>query len=56
MAGVDSLYAMPYWMRSGEHLVMGYDYNTGKLYQTSPGPGVYNLATIQGGAEVAFQS
>jgi hypothetical protein len=55
MAGVDSLYAMPYWIRSGEHLVVGYDYNTGKMYQTSPGPGVYNLATIQGGAEVAFQ-
>jgi hypothetical protein len=55
MAGVDSLYAMPYWMRSGRNLVMGYDYNTGKMFQVGDQPGVYNLATIQGGAEVAFQ-
>jgi hypothetical protein len=34
MAGVDSMYAMPFWMRTGKNLVMGYDYNTGKLYRT----------------------
>jgi hypothetical protein len=55
MAGVDSMYAMPYWMRSGRNLVMGYDFNTGKLYQVSDVPGTYNLPTIQGGAEVAFE-
>jgi hypothetical protein len=55
MAGVDSMYAMPYWMRSGRNLVMGYDFNTGKLYQVSDQPGNYNLPTIQGGAEVAFE-
>jgi hypothetical protein len=55
MAGVDSMYAMPYWMRTGKNLVMGYDYNTGKLYQVNDTPGSYNLPTIQGGAEVAFE-
>ena len=54
MAGVDSLYHMDWWMRSGTHLVVGYDYNTGKMFQIAQQPGVYNLATIQGGAEVAF--
>jgi uncharacterized membrane protein YgcG len=55
MAGVDSMYAMPYWMRSGRNLVMGYDFNTGKLYQVNDQVGTYNLPTIQGGAEVAFE-
>jgi hypothetical protein len=55
MAGVNSLYEMPFWMRSGRNLVMGYDYKTGKLYQVNDVPGTYNLPTIQGGAEVAFQ-
>jgi hypothetical protein len=55
MAGVDSMYAMPYWMRSGKNLVMGYDYATGKLYQVNDQAGTYNLPTIQGGAEVAFE-
>ncbi len=55
MAGVDSLYAMPYWARTGTNLVMGYDYNTGKLFQVSDVVGTYNLTTIQGGAEVAFE-
>jgi hypothetical protein len=55
MAGVDSMYAMPYWMRTGRNLVMGYDFNTGKLYQLGDTPGTYNLPTIQGGAEVAFE-
>jgi hypothetical protein len=55
LTGVDSLAAMPYWMRTGQNLTMGYDYNTGKLYALSDKPGDYNLATIQGGAEVAFE-
>jgi hypothetical protein len=55
MAGVDSMYEMPFWMRTGRNLVMGYDYKTGKLYQVSNVPGTYNLPTIQGGAEVAFE-
>ncbi|MGN6369674.1 MAG: exo-rhamnogalacturonan lyase family protein [Phycisphaerae bacterium] len=55
MAGVDSLYHMSWWMRSGEHLVVGYDYHTGRMFQVAQEPGKYNLATIQGGAEVAFQ-
>jgi hypothetical protein len=55
MAGVDSMYAMPFWMRSGRNLLMGYDPATGKLYQLNDQPGTYNLPTIQGGAEVAFE-
>ncbi|MDI1336523.1 MAG: Tat pathway signal sequence domain protein [Lacunisphaera sp.] len=55
IAGVESMQAMPYWMRSGRNLLMGYDPATGKLYQISDQPGTYNLATIQGGAEVVFE-
>jgi hypothetical protein len=54
-AGVDSMLAMPYWMRSGQNLVMGYDPKTGKLYQVSDRVGSYNLTTIQGGAQVVFE-
>jgi hypothetical protein len=55
LAGVDSMYEMPYWMRTGRNLVMGYDYKTGKLYQVNDQVGTYNLTTIQGGSEVAFE-
>lgn len=55
MAGVNSMAAMPFWMRTGRNLVMGYDPATGKLYQVNDQPGAYNLPTIQGGAEVAFE-
>jgi hypothetical protein len=54
-AGIDSMAAMPFWMRTGKNLVVGYDPATGKLYQVNDQPGVYNLPTIQGGAEVAFE-
>jgi len=55
MAGVDSMAAMPLGMRTGRNLLMGYDPATGKLYQLDDQAGVYNLATIMGGAEVAFE-
>jgi len=55
MAGVESMSAMPLGMRTGRNLVMGYDPDTGRLYQLDDQPGTYNLATIMGGAEVAFQ-
>jgi hypothetical protein len=55
LAGVNSMAAMPLGMRTGRNLVMGYDPATGKLYELNDQPGVYNLATIMGGAEVAFQ-
>ncbi|MCX6951102.1 MAG: hypothetical protein NTV51_02795, partial [Verrucomicrobia bacterium] len=54
VAGVESLQAMPYWMKSGKNLVYGYDPKTGKLYQVSNEIGTYNLSTIQGGAQVVF--
>jgi hypothetical protein len=55
LAGVESLNAMPLGLRSGKNLVFGYDPATGKLYQLSDVAGVYNLATIMGGAEVVFE-
>jgi hypothetical protein len=55
LAGVESLNAMPLGLRTGKNLVFGYDPATGKLYQLSDEAGVYNLATIMGGAEVVFE-
>jgi len=55
LAGVESLNGMPLGLRSGKNLVFGYDPATGKLYQLNDEAGVYNLATIMGGAEVVFE-
>lgn len=55
LAGVESLNAMPLGLRTGKNLVFGYDPATGKLFQLSDEAGVYNLATIMGGAEVVFE-
>jgi len=54
-SGMDCLARMPYGFRSGRNLVFGYDPATGKLFQVSDQFGDYNLATIQGGAEVVFE-
>jgi hypothetical protein len=54
-AGMNSLTQMPYGIRSGRNLVYGYDPASGKLCQVSDEMGDYNLATIQGGAEVVFE-
>ena len=81
VAGVDSILAMPYWIRSGVRnglnpdiggerigplkgggsMTVGYDPATGKLFPI-PDPMAkqqvpvnYNLATIQGGAQVMFE-
>lgn len=55
LAGVESLEAMPYWIKSGKNLVFGYDPSTGKLFQVSDEVGSYNLATIQAGSQVVFE-
>jgi hypothetical protein len=55
LAGVESLNAMPLGLRTGKNLVFGYDPSTGKLFQLNDQAGVYNLATIMGGAEVVFE-
>ncbi|MBP8302851.1 MAG: hypothetical protein KBE04_01835 [Phycisphaerae bacterium] len=55
LAGVESLSKMPFGMRTGRNLVLGYDPATGRLYPLVEEPGQYNLATIMGGAEVAFE-
>lgn len=69
LAGVDSIVAMPYGLetgkpdlnRKGEAAIVGFDDATGKL-TAIPNPVTkalvpvnYNLATIQGGAEVMFE-
>ncbi len=55
LAGVRSAAAMPLGFRTGKNLVMGYDPATGRLAALNDDAGVYNLATIMGGAEVAFE-
>lgn len=45
----------PIRLKSGRNLVYGYDPATGKLYPLSNEVGSYNLATIQGGAQVVFE-
>jgi hypothetical protein len=42
-------------LKSGRNLVFGYDPATSRLFQVSPEVGSYNLATIQGGAQVVFE-
>ena len=49
-AGIDSICKMPLGLRTGRNLVMGFDPKTSELYQLSDEAGVYNLATIMGGA------
>ena len=69
IAGVDSIVAMPYELQTGKWVpnpkaqaaIVGFDKTTGKLTpipdQTTKAfaPVNYNLATIQGGAEVMFE-
>ena len=55
VAGMDSVANLPLGMRSGRNLVFGYDPATGRMYPVSDELGDYNLATIQGGAEVVFE-
>jgi len=69
LAGVDSILAMPYELetgrsnlnRKGEAAIVGFDNATGKLIAIPDpttktlAPVNYNLATIQGGAEVMFE-
>jgi hypothetical protein len=52
---VESLSKMPFGMRTGRNLVLGYDPATGRLYPLGEEAGQYNLATIMGGAEVAIE-
>jgi hypothetical protein len=69
LAGVDSLVAMPYGLQTGKQTpnfraaaaIVGFDKATGKLTPIPDqvtkafAPVNYNLATIQGGAEVMFE-
>ncbi|MCC5833117.1 MAG: Tat pathway signal sequence domain protein [Opitutales bacterium] len=55
LAGVHCLAEMPYGLRTGRNLLVGYDPETHKLYQLDDRIGSYNLATIMGGAEFIFE-
>lgn len=55
-AGMDCIAEMPYGFLSGPENLFGYDPASKKLYPLTEVPfGTYNLATIQGGAEVVFE-
>lgn len=53
--GIESLSKFPLGMRTGRNLVVGMNPETGELFQLSDQAGEYNLATIQGGGEVALE-
>ncbi len=56
LTGMDSISNSPYGFMTGPNAMYGYDPRTGKLYPLEADPfGVYNLQTIQGGAEVVFE-
>ena len=61
LTGVHDMAKMPFGFRTGQNLVMGWDPVNAHLYQlideNSPQgiPGQYNLATIQGGAELGIE-
>ncbi len=55
LVGVHDLAKMPYGLRSGQNLVMGWDPVGAHLAQISPDAGSYNLATIQGGGELGIE-
>jgi hypothetical protein len=55
LTGAHDLAKMPYGIRSGANLTMGWDPVDGHLTQIYAGPGQYNLATIQGGAEQGIE-
>lgn len=55
LAGVHSLAEMPYGLRTGRSLLVGYDPETHRLYPLEERIGSYNLATIMGGAEFIFE-
>jgi hypothetical protein len=56
MTGLNCIAKMPYGFMTGPDALCGYDPHTGMLYPLGSDPfGVYNLQTIQGGAEVVFE-
>ncbi len=55
VTGMNSINNFHYGFRTGKDLVVGYDPKTGKLYQLQDVIDNYNLTTIQGGGEVAFE-
>jgi hypothetical protein len=55
IVGLDCISKFPYGLLSGPNCLFGYDPKTGMLYTLVDDPfGIYNLTTIQGGAQVVF--
>jgi hypothetical protein len=52
LVGVKDMAKMPYGIRTGTNLVMGWNPVTADLYSLADVAGQYNLATIQGGGEL----
>lgn len=53
--GMNSISEFPLGFMTGTNLVVGFDPETGELFQLSDEKGRYNLATIQGGGEVGTE-
>lgn len=53
--GMDSIAEFSLGFMSGRNLVVGFDPETGELFQLSDEKGSYNLSTIQGGGEVGIE-
>jgi hypothetical protein len=54
-AGFDSIAAMPYWFKTSQDLLWGFDPKTGKLFPRDNRPGGYNLVNNMGGPEVMME-
>ena len=56
LVGLDCISKFRYGLLSGPNCMFGYDPKTGMLYTLVTDPfGIYNLTTIQGGAQVVFE-
>lgn len=53
--GMDSISEFPMGFMTGKNLVVGFDPETGELFQLSDEKDWYNLSTIQGGGEVGME-
>jgi hypothetical protein len=54
-AGMDSIAAMPYWFKTSQSLLWGFDPATGKLTPRDTNPGGYNLVNNMGGPEIIME-
>jgi hypothetical protein len=55
MNAVNSVAELPYWFKTGENLLWGFDPESGKVFARDPEPGGYNLVTNMGGPELMLE-